>query len=640
MKLSFETAIGDVSPGDILQYFGKADVPMCEFWQPNDPHWGGLEAKPIMPTVSAAHIYGKSRIAAEAFTNVGLRWDEHPAQLKHLADRHFAMGVNHLVFHTYTHNPHLDLVPGTSFGGGIGTPFIRGQTWWKHMPLFTSYLARCQFMLQQGRPVADVLWYLGDDLDHKPRQDTPFPRGYRFDYLNSDALINRLDVVDGSLTSPEGAAWKVLWLPANDCERLTPATLERLQQLVQEGAIIIGGPPKTYPSLSGGTDSQERFDSLVRELWGKNAGAKGDRRIGRGRLLWGNSLEHSLSQLDIKQDIAGASAALWCHRRSDEKDIYFVAADRARPLRANLRFRARGRPEFWDPLTGTTRPIAIFHRDHHHTTVPLDLPAAGSTFVVFGSGDPLTSVTRIDHDGVSLVDAMDADHVDDGIPQSTFGLSQTDVLQPWVDNPFATFRLVDNGQRLLAWEDGNYDVTRADKSTISTTIRGTQNIPITGPWQLSFPSGWDAPEVVDLPRLEPWSALEDPAARAFSGSATYSCDVKLDARESDSRVLLDLGRAAVIAEVSVNEKHVASIWAPPFRADITPYVIHGSNRVEVTVTSTWHNRLAFDSSLPEADRKTWTFKAPSGNAEPKEAGLIGPVVIRIGKVVDISSRTP
>ena len=52
MQLYFETAIGDVSPGDILQYFGKADIPMCEAWIPNDPHWGGFETKPTAPMVS------------------------------------------------------------------------------------------------------------------------------------------------------------------------------------------------------------------------------------------------------------------------------------------------------------------------------------------------------------------------------------------------------------------------------------------------------------------------------------------------------------------------------------------------------------------------------------------------------------
>ncbi len=59
LTISFETALGDVSPGDILQYYSRADIPMCEFWQPNCPQWGGLETKPILPAASATHIYGK-----------------------------------------------------------------------------------------------------------------------------------------------------------------------------------------------------------------------------------------------------------------------------------------------------------------------------------------------------------------------------------------------------------------------------------------------------------------------------------------------------------------------------------------------------------------------------------------------------
>ncbi len=243
MKLSFEAAAGDVSPGDILQYYSKADIPMCEFWQPNDPHGGGLETKPIAPATSAGHVYGKPVIAAEAFTSAPLRWDEHPFMLKHMADLNYTRGVNHLVFHTYTHNPRLDVVPGTSFGSRIGTPFLRGQTWWRHMPLFTTYLARCEYLLQQGQPVADVLWYLGDDLDHKPRSDEPFPAGYHFDYVNADVLQHRLNVVGGELRIPEGAAWKVLWLPPAHCQRLTVATLGRLRLLLQQGATVIGDPP-------------------------------------------------------------------------------------------------------------------------------------------------------------------------------------------------------------------------------------------------------------------------------------------------------------------------------------------------------------------------------------------------------------
>jgi len=224
LTLSFETAMGDVAPGDILEYFKQADVPMCEFWQPDDPQGGGEESKPILPCVSAAHIYGKPRIAAEAFTSLGVKWNEHPGLLKSFADHNLALGLNQLVFQAYTHNPRLNSVPGASygsgFGAGIGTPFLRGQTWWSYMRTFTDYLTRCQFLLTQGRPVADVLWCLGDELDHKPRQDTPFPGGYHFDYCNQDALLNRIVVSEGKLRTPEGVTWRVPATP--NSHRLTP----------------------------------------------------------------------------------------------------------------------------------------------------------------------------------------------------------------------------------------------------------------------------------------------------------------------------------------------------------------------------------------------------------------------------------
>ena len=633
MKLSFEAATGDVSPGDILEYYGKADIPMCEFWHPNDPHWGGLETKPIAPATSAAHLYGKPVVAAEAFTNVGLRWDEHPFMLKHLADRNYALGVNHLVFHTYTHNPRLDRAPGTSFGSRIGTPFIRGQTWWRHMPHFTAYLARCEFMLQQGQPVADVLWYLGDDVDHKPRSDAPFPNGYKFDYLNADTLLHRLSVVDGTLRTPEGVSWKVLWLPSANNQRLTLATLTRLRALLQQGATIIGAAPNLNASLSGGAEAERAFPALVRELWGTPGLARGDRRLGQGRLVWGDTLEATLARLGVLPDVVGASAATWCHRQADGNDLYFVAADRLAPLQANLHFRSQGQPEFWDPLTGTSTPVALYHRTGTHTSIPLDLPAAGSVFVVFRPGPPLRPFARLERDGAVLADARDATRVDPGTPAAIQGLKPGEILQPWVENPLPACELIDGGRRLLAWEGGRYTLTRENPRLVTTLdVKGPRMIPLAGPWTLSFAPGWDAPAQLPLPTLKPWSALEDPSTRAFSGSATYACTVNLDAVTPDTRLRLDLGRVAVIAEVTVNGRAVATLWSAPFRADITPYVKTGANRLEIKVTNTWYNRLIFDAGLPKDQQKTWAINTPAAATPLELAGLAGPVLIRVGSI--------
>lgn len=628
MKLSFESGPADVAIGDILEYYSEADIPMCEFWQPNDPHWGGLETKPILPAVSAANIYGKPRIAAEAFTNIGLKWDEHPGMLKHLADRHFAMGLNHLVFHTYTHNPSIDTVPGTSFGGRIGTPFIRGQTWWKHMPEFTNYLARISFALEQGHPVSDVLWYLGDDLDHKPRQDSPFPDGYKFDYLNSDAFIKRFTVTpEGLFTTPEGLTWKILWLP--NTPRLTAATLTHLRDLVKQGATVVGLPSAIDPTL---TDAKPHAD-LMTEIWGNSP--TGDRRLGKGRLIWGTNLKDTLTSLNIPPDVTGSTTAQWCHRQADGSEIYFIAADRVTPLKANLSFRSQGRPELWDPLTGTTTPIRIFHRSGQHTLVPLDLPAAGSTFVIFRPGESEPSFIRIQHDGKTLTDATDSTLTDNGAPFPIQGLTPRDLLQPWIEPSPPGYLLISEGTQLVAWTAGDYTLTRPDQSTLHAKAIQPREIPIPNTWILQFPPGWDTPEKIDLPTPVPWSDLPDPATRSFSGTATYSTTFDLENLSEKTRLMLDLGRVADIAEILVNDKSVATLWTPPFRADITRFLTIGKNELAIKVTNTWFNRLTYDASLPKSQQKTWTLNAPEASSPLMPAGLRD-IILRQGEIITLN----
>ncbi|MBK1826574.1 glycosyl hydrolase [Haloferula rosea] len=626
MQLSFETAIGDVSPGDILRYQSKADIPMCEIWQPNDPHWGGYETKPIHPTVSAAHIYGKPRIAAEAFTDIVHDWSDHLFSFKHVADRNFALGINHLVFHTYTHNP-LDKLPGTSFGGRIGSPFIRGQTWWKHMPLFTDYLSRCQHLLQQGQPVADVLWYLGDDLDHRPRQDAPFPDGYDFDYLNQDVLLNRLSVVDGKLQTPEGTRWEVIWLPEAQCRHLTPTTLKRLKQLIEEGTTVIGNAPLANPSLVGGKQADTEFTRLISAMW--NGNPTGNRPLGKGRLIWGEDLENSLTKLGIEPDLKGMRPLAWNHRRAEGTDIYFITADRVTPLDATLDFRASGIPEFWDPLTHTTTPVTVFERQNGRTRIPVRLPAAGSTFVIFRPGESRPAFTRITRDNKTLADATDTSRTDVAEPYPHFGLPRSTPTQPWVAPADPEFEIIDGGTGLLAYQNGDYQLTKPDGSAREIIIEEARVQPINSPWTLGFPRDWVNIPDRTLDKLTPWSSLKDPSARAFSGTATYRTKLEKLALSATQRAILDLGRVADIAEIIINGKHADTLWAPPFRTDITHLLKAGENHIEIKVTNTWHNRLSYDEALPRKERKSWTLSGPKKDSPLKPAGLIGPAVIRI-----------
>jgi hypothetical protein len=380
LYITYETAAGDVFPADILEYFKFADVPMCEFWQPmTDGFVGSINFKPIKPTASAARLYGKPRVAAEAFTSFDLTWDERLEMLKETANFKMAEGVTHMVFHTYTHNPQKPfLPPGTSFGRDIGTPFLRGQTWWKFMPEFITYLSRCGYLLERGQPVSDVLWYLGDELNHKPNQNAPFPEGFKYDYCNPDVLLNRLSVQNGMLVTPEGLRYQMLWLP--DTPRMLPETLEKLILLISEGAIVVGDAPKGVATLTGGKSAQKRFDEAVKKIWGKTP-KKGVRKVGKGTVISGMTLDAALKLLKMEPDVLGGDV-LWMHRKTEGADWYFVSAPNGKGFKGTLDFRTSGIVELWDPVTGFITSN-IGKSNGIRTSVTLDLPKAGSCFLVF-----------------------------------------------------------------------------------------------------------------------------------------------------------------------------------------------------------------------------------------------------------------
>lgn len=427
LKIQFETAFGDVFPGDLLEFWKYADEPMCEFWQPHsDGFVGSFNFKPVKPCVSAARMYGKKRVAAEAFTSFALTWDEKFRMLKQVGNLHYANGVTHFVFHTYTHNPRIGVVPGTSFANSIGTPFLRGQTWWKWMPQLTEYFARCETMLETGLPVSDVLWYLGDELGHKPLEDAPFPAGYKYDYCNADALLNRIRIKDGKWTTPEGIAYRVLWLP--DTVRMLPETVERIVRLARAGGVVAWDRlPAGNASLTGGNESSQKLQKLLQEIWTAKEKGYTAHRIGKGRIYVGTPLADVLRKEEIAPDVVG-NGVMWCHRQDKDADWYFVCADKPSGFNGALRFRAGGKVSVWDPVTGKASTAVTSREQNGMTTVMLQLPPSASCFLVFNHREEQgVTVVSVTHDGKTMPDAW-------AVSDETFAVHVEQAVYEAIDN--------------------------------------------------------------------------------------------------------------------------------------------------------------------------------------------------------------
>ena len=315
LRAIYETAFGDIISGDALEYWKYADEPMCEFWSPHVGAETGHVAchayKPVRPCTSAAHVYGKRRVTAEAFTEWGVSWRETPDNLQRDANRHFARGVTHLAVNGWPHIPAAEAPPPGKPSGYNNTSFSYKQTWWRGMPLFVDYLRLCETLLESGNPANDVLWYLGDAVDHLPDAYSDFPEGYAFDYLNQDALLTRIEWNGSRFVNPEGTQWRVLWVP--DMYFMRPETKAKLDALVAAGGRVV----------YGGLDALR--DALA-------AAARPD-----------VTTEPRLGD-------APNEDFMWIARRDGEAYRYFICAG-TNGWRGFVTFRASGQASVFDPVT-------------------------------------------------------------------------------------------------------------------------------------------------------------------------------------------------------------------------------------------------------------------------------------------------
>lgn len=376
-------------PGEFLQYGGQSDEIAGEFW--SEGSLGDIENRAAS---SCGHIYGKRRVWAESFTSGGPAFGRYPYQMKQRGDRFFTEGINSSLLHVYIHQPFEDREPGLD--AWFGNEFNRKNTWFSQMDVFTGYLKRCNFMLQRGDYVADVAYFIGEDAPKMTGICTPeLPAGYSFDYINGEVLLQRASVEDGRIVLPSGMKYRLLVLP--QLETMRPEILQKIKELLQAGACVIGPAPKYSPSLSDYPAADQKVQALASELWGDQT--ESVRTIGKGRLFMpATSLQPVLEALNVKPDmrVNSGTPVLFIHRATDEGDIYFISNQSENPVDINPSFRVAGKlPELWNPLTAEIRLLPEFTCADGVTTVPVRLEGFESSFIIFRKkGTPSKTTAR------------------------------------------------------------------------------------------------------------------------------------------------------------------------------------------------------------------------------------------------------
>ena len=582
----------DMNPTADLELAAMADMPMCEFWSV-----GGYNTSfSAMEGTSAAHLIGQPVVPAEAFTAANDGWRQHPGSMKDQSDWAFASGINRLVYHTFQHQALDDrLRPGMTMGP-YGVHWDRNQTWWPMADAYHRYVSRCQFMLQQGRTVADVLYLTPEGAPHVFRApesaleseipSLPDRKGYNFDGC-PPGMIYQSYVADNQIVFPGGASYKMLVLP--DVETMTPGLLNKIKDLVNEGATVIGLPPVKSPGLTDFPACDNEVQRIAKELWGSFDAPAGltTRPFGNGKIIWGMELKEKADNLyphyditagilagtNLREDFKTKASIRYTHRTMPGCDLYFVANRTDKPVDTDCSFRIAGKmPELWNPLTGEMRALPKYAIVNGCTEIPLEFGPYESYFVVFRNKENRASGKNF------------------------------------------------NEKTFLAKLDA--------------------------PWEVSFDPAWGGPEKIVFENLTDWTQHADPGIKYYSGTAVYKQTFDLP-DHTNSRIYLDLGKVKNMARVYINGKEAGTLWTNPWQLDITGFVKPTNNELEIQVVNLWPNRLIGDEQLPDdgIQKGQWPAWLLNGEARSSgrytfttyrhftkespllESGLIGPVSI-------------
>ena len=332
-------------PADGISIKKTAAYPMSAMWIQST--LGGSRTRAfegladIRESASTAHIYGQNLVAAESLTAAGVNRQAYsycPENLKPTADLELAAGVNRFVIHESAHQPLDDCIPGMGMYV-YGQWFNRHECWAEQARPWIDYLTRSCAMMQQGRYVADFLYYYGEDTNitaqfSRSAPDVPF--GYSFDFAGPEVLLQEVRARKGRLVTRSGMQYKALYVGGEGL-RMSKEVRRRLKAFRKAGV----------------------------------------------RVVEGGEVAEAVSGIEEDVRMKDGSQFLFVHRRLPSAEIYWLN-NRSDSCRSEtVSFRCSGRkPMLWDPESGTMRELS-YAFVNGRTEVPLEFNAWQAYFVVF-----------------------------------------------------------------------------------------------------------------------------------------------------------------------------------------------------------------------------------------------------------------
>ncbi len=550
------------APGNLLDLYAAGDIAETEMFH--------LDRDKLVSKFasSAGHVAGHNLTASETGTWLVEHFTETLADMKFLEDDLFLSGINAIFYHGTCYSPDEAGWPGWHFYASY--EMNPRNSIWRDAPALNAYAARCQSLLQSGRPDNDILLYWplhdywsqpdgmalqltvhGDQwFGSQPMGKTAkwlWNRGYQFDYV-SDRQLAAARAEGGQVQVP-GGNYRAVVVP--HCEHIPLATLSNLVALAEGGAAVIFDGP--LPADVPGLREVERRRAELKELE-----ARGGARLVRG------DLQAGLDAARIRRETMFDKPGLMCLRRSeDDGTAYFIANRGEEAFEGWLALARPGRSAvILDPMTGATGVGALRQE------------AAGAARVYLQLAPGQSLLLRL--------------------------LAERNLHTPrW---PYWK----------AAGESGRLD----------------------GRWQVKFLEGGpELPASFATNQPGSWTGAPDTNAQRFAGAALYSLRFDAPPGRSKNWQL-DLGKVCQSARLRLNGRDLGCLFTPPFSAMVTGLKATGNLlEVEVCSGSAnrirnldrrgvkWKN--FHDINFVNIDYRPFD----ASNWPLAEAGLIGPVTL-------------
>lgn len=560
---------------DMIAQAGLASIPETETML-------GPEAN-IKIMTSGGHLYNRPIESAESIVYINRAYTTTPQKIKIAVDKLFAEGVNQVIYHgvPYRYTPEqlgpegwypfsTPLIAGVNFSSNLG----EGNIFWKDQKDVNIYINRTQYALRSGRAHADVLIY--------------------FPFMDVDGMPDNPEEImaEGYLQGVEGP------LPSG---KETPITAKEKWA------------KNVYPIINQLEASGITWD-WVNDLSIQDAQLNGNREIDiRGNLYQALILsDDSIIQVGTAQKINTLAAkgmdfiatgtlpymqpSFFNWKENDIKTAKFIIS----ALKAKNSNYVKSNAQLNNWIKGLHHSVS-FNRQYHFTRqVQRDMGDGSRIQFIWNKSDQWQTLSLTLNKKYKSSYWMNAD-------EGTMTKNNSSIV---------TYRMPPFGAIIL------YASTKVIKG--NPNMKGSpvptdqaKEIITLGQWDLKT----DSLELKSTPLFD-WRTN---AKLKFSSSeGIYTSTFQWKNVKTSAHFYLDLGKVYFTAKIYINGRLAGKRLFSPYLLDITRFLVHGENKVEIHVTTGQLN--GFIGKAKQGDGHYKQFK--NKDDQLMASGLVGPVLIR------------